>query len=274
MTFLDRLENKFGRFAIPGLISMVAGGQLLFWFAAQIKPGITGLLLLDPYEIQQGQWWRYVSWVLFPPSGLMGIFFIYWLYVVGRGLEQAWGAFRLNLYYVLGVAGTMVVGLVFGGGVTPDYLHLSLVLAFGQLYPDLEILLFFFLPLKMRWVAGISGALLIWQGVENGPVGMTLVTLCLANYVLFFGPMVLRRMRQQKQVMENRAVFVKAEQEVFKMPPKICVHCKAKAEDGADIRLCTCDQCGPDGRFWCMDHLKPHLQPDAASAKSGPAVKA
>jgi hypothetical protein len=258
---LDRLESKLGRFAIPGLITAVATGQALFYFGDILRPGLRSVLLLDPWAIRAGQWWRLFSFVLYPPSGIFGIFSIYILNLMGMGLERAWGAFKLNVFYFTGMAAHLAVGLWFGGGVTPENLHLSLVLAFAALYPDFELLIFFVLPFKMRWLAWLTALGLLYKGVVGGPMEILLITLSLANYLLFFGPEMLRRARMQKEIIANRSVFVRAEQKMAKLPKKICNQCGADAMAGADIRLCHCPLCGPEGKFWCVEHLGPHLKP-------------
>jgi hypothetical protein len=55
----------------------------------------------------------------------------------------------------------------------------------------------------------------------------------------------------------NQAVFHRAEEQVRRMPVKRCAVCDATVET-ADIRLCDCEKCGEDGRFWCLPHLQEH----------------
>ena len=68
--------------------------------------------------------------------------------------------------------------------------------------------------------------------------------------------------RLRKQAMAGRAVFVKAKREVEQLQqarPKACAQCGVGAD--GDLRLCHCERCGDDGKFWCVEHLKPHLEP-------------
>ena len=60
------------------------------------------------------------------------------------GLEQAWGSFKLNLYYLVGMAGTAAAAFLLGSEeATGVFLNLSLTLAFATLFPELPDLAVF-----------------------------------------------------------------------------------------------------------------------------------
>src|SRR4051812_35432432 len=101
---LDKMEQKLGKLAIPGLVTVVAAGQAMFWALAYARPGVQGMLLMDPWAVSHGEWWRLFTFVFYPPMGFFGLFAIYWLYLLGQGLERAWGAFKLNVFYFTGMA--------------------------------------------------------------------------------------------------------------------------------------------------------------------------
>ena len=68
MHFLNKMERKFGRFAIQGLMKYI----ILFYVAGYLieflAPQAYSFLTLEPYLIfHYGQVWRLVSWVLIPP---------------------------------------------------------------------------------------------------------------------------------------------------------------------------------------------------------------
>ena len=107
-----------------------------------------------------------ISWVLVPPSGsLISIIFIVLLYYsLGTALERAWGTFRYNVYIFSGIlftvigafalyfiAGTGMIG--YGGLFSTYYINMSIFLAFAVSYPDMELLLYFIIPIKMKWMA-------------------------------------------------------------------------------------------------------------------------
>ncbi len=273
MKFVDWLEQRFGRFAIPNLVTYIVFGQAAFWVLGLVQPDALSFLFFDPGLIARGEWWRVVSFVLIPPE--MNVFFLffalYFLYLVGQGVERAWGSFRLNLFYLLGVAAHALVGFTFGGGITPDYLNLALFLVFGTLYPDFEVLFFFVIPLKMRWLAILDAGFMVLSVLGAGMVYRFCSLFSLADYLLFFGPELWALMRLRQQVMQNRVEFEAAkEAAVVRAPPKVCCQCGRGHEQGADIRLCTCPACSPEGKYWCTEHLGPHLAPAPRDAQAPP----
>lgn len=265
MNLLDKLEAKLGRFAIRHLMAYVAAGQAMFWMWSIVKPEAVSLITFSPGLIGQGQAWRVLSWVFLPPEGgpIWAFFGIYMNWWMGGALEQAWGEFRFNLFYLCGIALNIALGFSLPWApITPYYLNLSLFFAFATLFPNLELLLFFILPVKVKWLAFIAAGFLVW-GLVGAPIDAAMpLFVALANYLLFFAPMGWRALRAGRQAAEGRAILQHAEEEVRKAPEKRCHVCGA-GTDKADIRLCLCPECGPDGRFHCTEHLADHLKPKA-----------
>ena len=48
MTWLDSLERRFGRFAIPGLIRIIVALTALVYILALLNPGFLNVLTLEP----------------------------------------------------------------------------------------------------------------------------------------------------------------------------------------------------------------------------------
>src|SRR5690606_27183034 len=151
---------------------------------------ILAWLALNPPLILQGQVWRLVTWIFIPNTTgpIFIIFFLMFTWWLGEMLESTWGSFRLNLYYLLGMAGCTVAAFLFGASGANFLLTLSLLLALATLAPDQEILFLFF-PLKLKWVACLSiiypwGYLFVTEGL-----GMqVMIGICLLNYLLCLGP--------------------------------------------------------------------------------------
>ena len=166
MSLLDQLERLLGRYAIRHLSLYLVIGQVF------VLAGVMfGLLeqtnfLFHPWRAVHGEWWRLLTFVFFlaPPSGVFGPIFtafaLYMFYMMGSSLEGHWGAFRYNLFLLTGYAFT--VGAAF---LTPAshgtnlFLGATVFLAFAYLNPDFEFILFFILPVKVKWLA-----LLAWVG--------------------------------------------------------------------------------------------------------------
>ena len=149
MNFLNKMERKFGRYAIPELTKYIilcyVIGYALEVFQNMTGVGIMGYLALSPYHILHGQIWRLVSWVLIPPSGLdiFTIIMLLFYYSLGTALERTWGEFRYNVYIFSGILFTVIGAflLYFIGGlqislygasiISTYYINLSIFLAFA-----------------------------------------------------------------------------------------------------------------------------------------------
>lgn len=192
---LTKLERKCGRFAIPHLMSIVLVGMVVIYcfdILIQFNPdavrSVSSLFNFDLAQIKQGQVWRVFTFVFLPPSVelLFAVFEFYFIYLFGVGLEQRWGSFKFNVFFFIGMISTIIVGLI-TGYVTNSYMLTSMMLAFAILYPDYEILLFFIIPFKIKWLGWLTGAGLIYMFITRGWVFKILILVSLANLLLFFG---------------------------------------------------------------------------------------
>ena len=120
MNWLDQLEKKFGRYAIPNLTMYLIGGYVIGYMVSLMQPALLSWLTLEPAYILRGQVWRLLSWVLVPPSGSLLTIVIMMLlyYQLGTALERTWGAFRYNVYIFSGVLftvlGAFILAVFFG----------------------------------------------------------------------------------------------------------------------------------------------------------------
>ncbi len=207
MSWLDKLERKMGRFAIPGLMRVVVIGMALVFCCELLFPQalLSYYLSFIPELIAQGQVWRVFTFIFLPPeSSLLFIAFaLYFYYFIGNALENEWGSFRFTLYYLLGVVGTIIAGLLTGGA-TNSYLNLSLFFAFAALYPNMQVLLFFFIPIKIKWLAYLDAALFAYQFLLGGWRTRAAIIASLINFLIFFGPSVLRQMRDNLRYRKQR----------------------------------------------------------------------
>ena len=207
MSWLDKLERKLGRFAIPGLMRVVVIGMALVFCCELLFPqALLGYYLsFIPELIAQGQVWRVFTFIFLPPESslLFIVFALYFYYFIGNALENEWGSFRFTLYYLLGVVGTIIAGLLTGGA-TNSYLNLSLFFAFAALYPNMQVLLFFFIPIKIKWLAYLDAALFAYQFLLGSWRTRAAIIASLINFLLFFGPSVLRQIRDNIRYRKQR----------------------------------------------------------------------
>ncbi|PYI58273.1 MAG: hypothetical protein DMC59_08895, partial [Verrucomicrobia bacterium] len=66
MTWLDKLERRFGFLGIPGLIRIVIGFTALVYFLMYLNHGFESFLDLDPVRIHHGEIWRLVTYIFIP----------------------------------------------------------------------------------------------------------------------------------------------------------------------------------------------------------------
>ena len=191
MKWIDRLERKFGRYAIKNLMTYIVILNAVVYMLMMI-PG-TNLLskfVLEPSLVLKGEIWRLITYIFIPPSTspIFIIFVLYFYYMIGSNLENEWGSFRFNLYYFLGMLGTTIATFITGGGATPLYINLSLFLAFAHLYPNFEVLLLFIIPIKVKYLALINWIVIAWSVIfEPVPYKIAAVVSVL-NFLIFFVP--------------------------------------------------------------------------------------
>ena len=170
MNWLDKLEKRLGRFAIKGLMMYIVAITGVVYAFSYFDNGrfVIGKLMLIPQLVLRGEVWRLVTYIFIPPNtSIMWILFtLYFYYMVGNALEQEWGSFKFNMFYLTGMIGTTIAAFITGYGATSLYLNLSLFLAFAKIYPDFELLLFFVIPVKVKYLAS-SGP--IWRVKRSIP---------------------------------------------------------------------------------------------------------
>ena len=193
------LRRRFERFClknrgkgIPNLMLVIAIGNLIAYALSVIDPSrvVYRFLCFSPSKILHGQIWRLFTFVLVPFSGggpLSVVLGIYFTWFVGSALEREWGDFRFNLYVLLGMAGAWLACLLTGSADT-YCLSLSLLLAFAMLYPELQVLLFFVIPLKVKYFGIFAAALWVFSFLSMGMLGKLNYLLCMLGFLLFFGP--------------------------------------------------------------------------------------
>lgn len=257
---LARLERKVGKYAIPNLTNYIVGGMAVVFVLGIVRPELVPWLRLDLAAVREGQVWRLVSYLFIPRSmspwwGVMSLFFTLF---VGRNLEGEWGTFKFNVYYLVGMIGTTVAAVIVGGGVGNDWLNVSLLFALATVFPDHEILMIV-IPVKVKWLGLLSLAFLLYSAATGDWATRAAIGFALSNYVLFFAGHWRARLRDR-----NVAVRQGARRAGWKEsapPPKLegrsCAICGARQDDGADIRVCSCEKCGR-ARSLCLEHAKNH----------------
>ena len=199
MNWISRLERKYGRFCIPNLISIIVGGQILVYaIELFVNQFISVYLGLSRSLLLMGQVWRLITFVFIPFSGggpLSVILGIYFTWFVGTALEREWGDFRYTVYLLSGVLGTVLGCLLTGVTASTYCLSLSLLLAFAMLYPEVQLLLFFVIPIRVKYFGFFAAALWVFSFLSAPLAGKLSYLLSMLNVWAFFGPMAYRSVR-------------------------------------------------------------------------------
>jgi len=262
---LDRIERRFGRYALGNLTYILIALQVGGFVLVLSKPAVEARMLFDIDLIAAGQWWRAVTWLAMPvsTSPLWFIFAVFWLYTMGVTLEAEWGAFRYQLYWLVGIVGSIAVGALTYAPVSNGPLIMSLFLAFATLYPDYVIRLFFVLPVPVKWLAFLdAGVILYMVGMADGWQKL-MPLLGIANYLLFFHrdlvALTRRGARQAGRAREmNRWKHVAAEPAPVR---KRCAICGVTDENpDVEFRVCDCDVCGGKLRDLCLADARSHRE--------------
>jgi len=264
MNWLSKLDRKYHKFAIKGLTNYLVGLTGLVFVLNYINGNNLFLekISLEPYFILKGEVWRLVTYIFIPPSlsPLWIIFALYFFYMVGTGLEQEWGSFKFNFYYFLGILGTTIGAFIAGGGITTTYLSMSLFLAFAYIFPNFEILIFFILPVKIKYL-GILTWILYGYTLITAPFNVKIaIIVSIVNFLIFFSSDILKDIKNRKTVSNNRQKFKTSNFKVEKYTIENihkCTVCGRTQEDDPNLEFRYCSKC--EGRHaYCSDHLFSH----------------
>jgi membrane associated rhomboid family serine protease len=153
--------------AIMFLLQHLISPLTLFLALTPIDVGGYSLLVGAPVAVMEGAVWQLVSY-MFLHGGFMHILFnMYVLVMFGLPVEMIWGRRRFLLYYLFcGTGAGLVIFLIalLTGSPMPTVgasgALFGVMLAFSVLYPNAEVLLFFFLPVKAKYL------IIIYAGFE------------------------------------------------------------------------------------------------------------
>lgn len=285
MRWIDKMERRFGKYAIPNLMYYIIILYTIGFVIQVVSPDMyANYLALDAAAILRGQVWRIVTFIIQPPSGdYFFIFFsLYLYYVIGKNLEYQWGAFRFNLYFFSGVLLHVLVciGIYLVTGMNLSYgtmyLNMSLFFAFAALFPDVQFLLFFIIPIKCRWLGYINGlyfAITIvagflvpmgspaWMsllrfGIVAMPANSVAALVSFLNFIIFY--LATRRNKfSPKQAARRKNYEKKVKVAAQKSTHHRCAVCGRTEADGEHLEFRYCSKCVGNYEY-CQDHLFTH----------------
>lgn len=279
---IQQFCRKHPRFGIPNLMLYIAVLQVAVGLLDSFSSfPISYSLSFIRQSIFSGEIWRLLTFVIVPITGDFGLlnfsvpgtslfttvlsaYFYYW---IGSMLEREWGTARFNCFYWMGVVLNIIFGLVFGMA-SIHYVNLSMFFAFALLFPDMQVLFMFLLPMKVKWLAWIDAALFAWQVIRFLMVGLWLWALlplvAILNFFVFFWSdfaqaVGQRQRRYAHQHSQQTINFKKATGRAYQEKGYIhkCAVCGKTDTDFPDMVFRYCSKC--NGYYcYCEEHINNH----------------
>lgn len=286
---MSKFEKKFGKYAIKNISLMLILCYAVGYVIELVGGDFINFLTLDPYQILHGQIWRIVSWILVPPSSfsIFTVIMLYFYYSVGTTLERTWGTYRYNVYLFSGMLFTVLgsfvaMGLcyVFYGDImsisgnaayvcslysrlfSTYYINMSILLAFAATFPDAQVLLMFVVPVKMKWLGIIYGAMLVFDVIQDtgSPLAnifyRAAIVASLLNFVIFW--LTSRgHIHMSPKEMKRRQEFKHEIKKGRKMSGHKCAICGRTDADDPALEFRFCSKC--EGNYeYCQNHIFTH----------------
>lgn len=223
MTFLDKLEKKFRFLTIHNLpLYMVVGQALMFgvfYLSGKSEPEFRYEVAFIFARFIDLEPWRIVSFILVPKTfSLVWIVFALFVFqLMGNSLEHQWGSFRFTIYVFISILSVLVAGMIFPKVLISNlYMLASITFAFAYLFPNFEFLLFFVLPVKVKWIGWMTFGYIVFSILGSHDVsGVVVPLVCLVNFPLFFGADIVRSLKAKKRVSKMKAAKKQYESEAF-----------------------------------------------------------
>ena len=271
MNWLNKLERKVGKYYIPNLMSIITAGSAAFFLLSFIvDTSLLSYFTLDPEMILRGQIWRLVTFIFVTPgASYLFIFSIYLYYIAGSSLENVWGGFKFNVYYLVGVLSAIVIAFInyfvfdtTSISLAATIMNLSLFLAYAKIYPDAQILLFFVIPVKMKYLGYLNWLIIIAnliQSLVRWDIGGALFTIVpVISYLIFF----LKSNYRQTKMRTSSVIRMKDYKKKLNSSKKSYVHkcetCGITNIDDLDMDFRYCSKC--NGKHcYCTKHILDHI---------------
>lgn len=281
MNFLNKMERKIGKYAIPNLMIYLIAAYCIGFVIYTVNPNFMLMLTLSPYHILHGQVWRLITWILMPTDtrvfSLLIMALLY--YQLGSALERSWGTFRFNVYIFGGMLFTVIgafilygiyaaagtgsletISLISSLTFTTNYINLTIFLAFAVMYPEMQILLFFIIPVKMKWMAVVYAVLIAINLILTSWGGRIAIIMSILNFLIFF--LSTRNYRRVSPKEIHRKQVFKAQMREPRRGSMVtkhkCAVCGRTELDDPNLEFRFCSKC--DGNYeYCQEHLFTHV---------------
>ncbi|MGN0243926.1 MAG: hypothetical protein ACI4CT_07695 [Lachnospiraceae bacterium] len=294
MNIINRLERKFGKYAIKDLPKYIIILYIIGAVFQIFAPNAYGYFLaLNPERVLRGEVWRLITFVMQPPttSIFFLIFVLLFYYSICQTLVRIWGDFKFNLYIFTGVLGNIIAAFLMyvitkNPYIYMDtyYINLSLFLAFAMILPEQVVLLYGLIPIKIKWLAYLDIALLAYSFIHalvSHDIGTCIgVVVAMLNFFLYSfaehspGAKLKNKKRQyefQKKVNNVHKKTEQAQQSSGRgqsyqdhqtqasngQPRHRCAVCGRTELDNPNLEFRYCSKCNGNYEY-CQDHLFTH----------------
>ena len=277
---VDRFAFDHPRFGIPGLIRYITIATAIVYVLCQFSNYYPFLFLsFDWGAVLSGEVWRLVTFIFLPTSSrpLSFLLSLYFSYFIGSLLEREWGTAKFNLYYFSGVVLTVLTGIIshyafgYSGIYSAYYLNMAMFFAFAALYPDMQVLLFWFFPIKVKWIALLDAALfgfdILSSLLQLNFLSALLPVVALLNFFIFFWTdpqenlLYHRRQAQHRNshqtIQFKSAVRAQQKKEADRGYRHKCAVCGRTDADHPELEFRYCSRCVGYHCF-CSDHIFNH----------------
>lgn len=267
----NRIESfcrRHPNFGIANLMKYITIANVVFWVLGAVNPVLMSYLTFNPALILRGQVWRLVTFALYPPStGLLAFIAFYFYYMIGSTLERYWGTAQFNVYFFSGLVLTVVYGFVvfFATGMsfnlTAEYIYLSMFFSFAVLFPDMQVLLFYIIPIKIKYLAYIDAALFVFSVFSSSFPANLLPVVAVVNFLIFCGGDIIstlpKRPSNNTVNFRRESARIRREQQANLYTHK-CAVCGRTDTDHPELEFRYCSRCAGYHCF-CQDHIYNHI---------------
>ena len=270
---IDMFCYKHPRFGVPNLMLYIVIISLAVWLLSIMDPSKTlmSFFVFSPERILKGEVWRLISFIFVPQSlSFWELLFFYFYYWIGNVLEKEWGTPRFNIFLISGVLLTAVYGFIIyfitkqSIAVTTYFIYLSMFFSFATLFPDVQVLFMFIIPIKVKWLAYLDAAFFLLSMLTQSFPFNLLPLVAVLNYLVFFGDDLFSSLRSNKARYNKTTVNFNREKQKIKYEQKNasytkkCAVCGRTDTDYPDLEFRYCSRCAGYHCF-CQDHINNHI---------------
>ncbi len=265
---IEEFCRKHPNFGIPNLMRYIVIANAVFWVMGAINPVLMNYMLFNPALILRGQIWRLISFVFIPPStGVLAFIAFYFYYWIGSTLEQQWGTGQFTIYFFTGVILTILYGFLIyfitgrSVSLSSTYIFLSMFFSFAALFPDMQVLFMFIIPVKMKYLALVDAGFFLLSVITTPFPENLLPVVAVLNFLIFCGgelKNLLPRRQSRSTINFKRESARIRREESRKLYTHKCAVCGRTDADYPNLEFRYCSRCAGYHCF-CADHINNHI---------------